>query len=260
MAGWGRGDPWTALREARAKRDRGAPSADARHTRYHQPFIAESQLALGLYPEAEAELRSLGPIEGDDVVTSRQELYLALVLVARGAVGEARALAEHRITAGEARADTLGATRAAEGRWLLGEAAAHAGDLETAERELAACLTPLAASTLLWQMAAARLCEVRLARGLVSEALALDRELQRSMLASGGPGPRGARIDLVHAEVLEACGEHAAAREALRAAWDNLRARAARIDDATVRRRFLEDVPENARTVTRAREWLGLEG
>ncbi len=258
VAGWGRGDPWTALREARAKPDRGGPWRDARHARFHSPFIAVSQLSLGLHAEAEAELRSLGPIAGDDAVTSRQELYLALVLIARGTLDEARALAEHRIAVGRARGGALGVTRAAEGRWLLGEAAARAGDLETAERELAASLPPLAASTLSWQAAAARLCEVRLARGHVREALSLDAELQASFLAAGGPGLRGTLLHLVHAEALEAAGDHAAAREALRAAWDDLQAKADRIDDPAVRRRFLEDVPENAALLARGRERLGL--
>ena len=77
-----------------------------------------------------------------------------------------------------------------------------------------------------------------------------------SFLASNGPGPRGTLIQLVHAEVLEASGEPAAAREALREARDDLQVKAGRIDDPDVRRRFLEDVPENARTLALAREWL----
>jgi hypothetical protein len=142
---------------------------------------------------------------------------------------------------------------------MLGEAAVHAGDLETAERELAASLPPLRVSVLVWQVSAARLVTVHLARGRVAEALALARELSASREACGGHGYRGTLLRLVHAEALDAAGERDAARAALREAWDDLDAKAARIDDVEVRRRVLEAVPENARVIALARAWLGIE-
>jgi hypothetical protein len=64
-------------------------------------------------------------------------------------------------------------------------------------------------------------------------------------------------VRLVHAEALHASGEEAAARAALREAWDDLQARAAAIEAPAARRAFLEEVPEHARVGALRREWLG---
>jgi hypothetical protein len=66
---------------------------------------------------------------------------------------------------------------------------------------------------------------------------------------------RGTLVRLVHAEALAAAGNHAAARAALGEARDDLLARAARIEDLEVRRRFLAEVPENARVVALSEAW-----
>lgn len=62
---------------------------------------------------------------------------------------------------------------------------------------------------------------------------------------------------LVHALALEATGDHAGACQALSAARDRLVSQAAKIGDPAMRRGFLEDLPENARTLALARQWLG---
>lgn len=65
-----------------------------------------------------------------------------------------------------------------------------------------------------------------------------------------------ALIRLVHAEALSATGDGDAARAAIADARDRLLAAAARIDDPALRDSFLHNVPENARTLARARAWL----
>lgn len=75
--------------------------------------------------------------------------------------------------------------------------------------------------------------------------------------ALGAFGFRGAFARLVHAEALEATGHHAGACRAVATARDSLRIQAARIGDPALRRGFLEDLPENARTFALARQWLG---
>jgi len=62
---------------------------------------------------------------------------------------------------------------------------------------------------------------------------------------------------LGYAEALDATGDHAAACAAITEARDRLLAQAARIDDPSRRKTFLENVPENARTLSLARQWLG---
>ena len=62
---------------------------------------------------------------------------------------------------------------------------------------------------------------------------------------------------LVWAEALHACGEHPSARQVIAAARRRLLERAGRIRGPAVRRAFLEDVVDNARTLALADAWLG---
>ncbi len=257
VAAWGEGDAWAALEAAQVAHACAEETRNTAHTRFAQVFVAMSRWSLGLHAAAEADLRAFGPVDGDDLLAVLAALYLALVLVDQGELDEARALAERRLAMGVARPEGNGAIREAEGRWLLGEAAARAGDLEAAERELAASLPRCAVSVLVWQIAAARLALVRLARGRVAEALALAGEAAESLAASGGHGLRGTLVRLAHIEALDAAGQPDAARRALRAAWDDVQARAARIEDAEARRAFLTAMPENARVEALGRDWLG---
>jgi hypothetical protein len=76
--------------------------------------------------------------------------------------------------------------------------------------------------------------------------------------AMGGCGLfRGAFVRLAHAEALHATGAHDAARRAIADARGRLLAIADRIGDPAHKHSFLHNVPENARTLTLARSWLG---
>jgi tetratricopeptide (TPR) repeat protein len=258
VAAWGQGDAWAALRSAEEAHAAAEETRNTPHTRFAQVFVAMSRWSLGRYGEAEADLRAFGPVDGDDLLAVLAALYLALVLVEQGELDEARELAQRRLEMGVARPEGNGALREAEGRWLLGEVAARAGDLEAAERELSRCLPVLQVSVLVWQIAAARLAQVRLGLGRVAEALAIAGEAVASLATAGGPGLRGTLVRLAHVEALEAAGDDEAARRALRVAWEDLDARAARIGDAEVRATFLTAVPENARVTELARDWLGI--
>jgi hypothetical protein len=255
VAGWRDGDAWPALRHARAAVAGLEETRDARHLRFARIFLAVSLWQLGLFPEADAELPA-DAARPSDLVGFTAGLYRGLILVDRGQLDEVRAIAARRIElAGADRAnDPL---RVAEAHLLFGEAAARAGDLATAERELAESLPGLLLVSILWQAVAARLVAVRLARGRVAEAIALDRDLHASFSASGGHGLRGTLVRLVHAEALAAAGDRDAARAALGEARADLEARAARIEDPDVHRRFLADVPENARVLALTEAWAG---
>lgn len=63
-------------------------------------------------------------------------------------------------------------------------------------------------------------------------------------------------VRLTYAEVLDALDDRATARETIRTARDRLIACANRINDDELRRNFLENVTENARTLELARRWL----
>jgi tetratricopeptide (TPR) repeat protein len=64
-------------------------------------------------------------------------------------------------------------------------------------------------------------------------------------------------VRLAHAEALHASGHHDQALAAIQQASARLVARAERIGDPVRRRSFLEGIPEHARTLELARQWLG---
>jgi hypothetical protein len=254
VAAWGHGDAWAGLRHARLARERGEAVRDARQVAFAHVFVGTSLWSLGQLVEAEAELRLAAA--GDDLIASAATLWLGLVLIERGALDEARAIAQRRIDTGRSAAARLGALREAEGHWLLGEIAVREGDLASGEREILAGAEVLRPAGLIWRLAAARLVDIRLRRGAVADALALATDLVGALTASGGHGLRGTLVRLLHAEALRASRDLPTSRAAIRAAGDDLHARASRIDDPAARALFLA-VPENARVLALSREWLG---
>jgi hypothetical protein len=102
------------------------------------------------------------------------------------------------------------------------------------------------------------LAALRLAQGRAEEALAAAAEAVASEAAMGGCGMfRGAFVRLAHAEALHAIGARDAARQTIAEARSRLLVIADRIGDAGYKKSFLDAVPENARTLALAREWLG---
>ena len=76
--------------------------------------------------------------------------------------------------------------------------------------------------------------------------------------ALGGCGLfREAFVRLVHAEALHATGARDAARHAIAGARTRVVAIADKIPDPGYHASFLENVPENARTLALAAAWLG---
>jgi eukaryotic-like serine/threonine-protein kinase len=123
------------------------------------------------------------------------------------------------------------------------------GDLARAEAEARAAIELL--DVTIRTQATAVLARILLRRGAIAEALehatAARRHLEQKSIFEGE-----ATVRLVHAEALQASGDHAGAREAVTAANDRLRERAARIDSG-FRRKFLEEIPDHARTIALAR-------
>jgi ABC-type lipoprotein export system ATPase subunit len=102
------------------------------------------------------------------------------------------------------------------------------------------------------------LADVLLTRGRPGEACAASAEALRILESLGDIETGEALVRVVHAECLQATGDVAGACAAARNAHERIAVRADRIPDATLRASFLEQVPANARTLLRAREWLGL--
>jgi tetratricopeptide (TPR) repeat protein len=130
------------------------------------------------------------------------------------------------------------------------------GDPAGAEREARAAIANARDNRQATASAEGTLGEILLAQGRTEEALAASKSAAAVADELGGLAERDILVRLVHAEALRATGCESAARAALGAARDRLLAVAARIDDAALRRCFLENVPENARTLELAAQVL----
>jgi eukaryotic-like serine/threonine-protein kinase len=97
-----------------------------------------------------------------------------------------------------------------------------------------------------------------LRQGHAAEALAAAEDGLSRHKALGACGFfRGVRQRLVHAECLAAVGQRDAAHKAIALSRDRLRCIAEDIAEPAYRKSFLEEVPENRRTLDLALAWLG---
>jgi eukaryotic-like serine/threonine-protein kinase len=187
------------------------------------------------------------------IVSSVRRFVLAWLYADRGALEDARAIAAQLSSYGHAHGYRVEEGR---GRWVLAEVLRRMGDLDAAERELPTALA--LAMPLERPGALATLSALRLAQGRTGEALAAAEDAVARYDAMGGCGMfRGTFVRLAHAEALHATGAEAAAKLVIFAARARLDAIAGKIADPTYRTSFLEEVPENARTIALARAWLG---
>jgi hypothetical protein len=187
------------------------------------------------------------------ILGTLRRFVLAWLYADRGELARAREVAAEIIESGVAHKNRQ---EEARGRWVLAEALRRDGDLAGAERELEAALR--IAVPLDQPGVRATLSAVRLAQGRAGEALAAAEDAMARIAAMGGCGLfRGAFVRLAHAEALHATGAHGAARDAIARARARLLAIADKIGDPAYRASFLEQVPENARTLALARAWLG---
>src|SRR6185369_11447372 len=105
--------------------------------------------------------------------------------------------------------------------------------------------------------ALATLAEAWIAEGRAREALDAAREAMDILGSLRGIEEGETLIRLVYAEALFASGDRDAAQAAIMDASGRLFARAEKVTDPALRASFLDRVPENARTIRRARAWLG---
>ncbi|HWO26111.1 MAG TPA: protein kinase [Kofleriaceae bacterium] len=214
---------------------------------------AMTLIELGQYARAEAELRAVlgeARLDPSGRLASVVKCRLALALARRGALQEARALAQEAVAAFQAHNDRFYESLARSYLALL-LSETELFDAATREAEQAARVCEARARRC---AALGILAHVRLRQGLSREAHQAAAEAMQLLEPLGGLEEGEALVRLVFAEALDAIGERAAARAALSAAAERLLARAARIDDPAWRASFLEEVPENARTLELARQ------
>jgi len=205
---------------------------------------------VGRYPDALRWTREgLSYLADPDASLFRGwgNVYLAYHLVGAGRYEEAVAQATL----------ALGTLDDLSARTALADAQLGRGDLESAERLAGEVIQHAArALTAPWlsYQASAILARVHLARGRPADALSLD--------ASGGMDgivnqSVVSQAFLVAAEARHALGQVDAARSLVRGSRERILRLAATIDDPAVRASYLGNVEANARTLERAREWLG---
>jgi tetratricopeptide (TPR) repeat protein len=123
------------------------------------------------------------------------------------------------------------------------------GDFLKAEGQAASAAVLLAASKPLRAYALSALARARLARGAGELAIGPATEAMGILDAVGSIEEGESLVRLAYAEALAATGDREGAHRALEAARARLLERASRISDPEQRRSFLQNVPENARTL-----------
>ncbi|MDC3958980.1 protein kinase domain-containing protein [Polyangium jinanense] len=200
---------------------------------------------LGGYARAEEEVRSVLRSHGNMLgpVSVWANNVLIEVLVARGALEEARAMASSFVDREHARG-----ARFYEGwaRRELSHVLWRSGAYQEAEREAREAIEQLAATPSERSVAMATLACILLQQGRAAEARSLTEEAVAKRKEIGTTGLFETFVQLTHAEALRATGDLARARTVLSEARARLLAQAAKIEDPELRRSFLENVPENA--------------
>ncbi|WP_441291256.1 serine/threonine-protein kinase [Sorangium sp. KYC3313] len=214
---------------------------------------------LGDFGGAEAALRSvLAATErmGLHEVAAAAQASLGQVLAYCGKLAEARAVEEAALASSQ----RLGDPRAeVVSRSYLAKIALLAGDFAGAERE-ARLAEALETASPFRVTAMAIRARALIGLGRAAEALAAAGEALAALESLGGLEEGESMIRLVHAEAFSAVGDEASAAAAISAARDKLLDRAESVRDPEWRRRFLSHVPDNARTLELAAQWVGAVG
>ncbi|WP_437585782.1 protein kinase domain-containing protein [Sorangium sp. So ce1000] len=169
-------------------------------------------------------------------------------------LAEGRALAEAAVTssqgAGQMRTELFA-------RCYLAKIALAMDDHEAAEREARAAIALFESAPTLGVQAFSLLARTLLARGSTDEAMRAAAEASARLAEFGTVEEGESLVRLIYAEALAASTRRAEAEAAIASARAALLARAEKLSDPTWRERFLRDVPDNARTLELARQWLG---
>ena len=242
-------DPWRTLALARASSAAFRAADDRRNLAFIQGYCGMALADLGLYAEAEAELRDGRAVAArlrESLVVTNSKLYLALLLSrVAGREAEAEALA---LDIGPDNPLAFGVARA-----IAASVALSRGDLARAEQGALAAMEMLAPMPPLRLQPMATLLRARAGSPGVA---ALAGEGTAAADALGG-GYNEIELRVAAAEALHRSGDARGARRALDTALDRIAARAEGIADLEARAAYLGLVPENARARAFASAWGG---
>jgi hypothetical protein len=249
--------PWAALGHGRATlalyQRAGEPGA---HDLQQALLVACELMELGAFAEAEEMVAQWLRAGASSSFAGRWITYARAMVYARtDRLDEALALATATEAEARAHGDPVLAVRL---RYIMIDCALQRGDIAEAEQMLLGLGEPRTMRIVDRPEFLATLARIRLEQARHREAATLAAE---GLLADDAAriGVYGVRdtCQLVRAEALHAMGENTAATRTIRAAHEDLLARASRIEDSTCRRRFLHEVPWHARVLDLERDWLG---
>jgi len=248
--------PGEILAEASAFHERVSRGPDVRSQAFGRTYLGIAWLGVGQRERALAQLRVAA-----EMAQTKSALFirgLALTALAR-ALGYAADPAEARQLYADAVALFVAAgNRHWEGstRVWIARSMLESGDTGGAEEEAHAAVALLASSPPVRAGALATLAQCYLAQGRSRDALSAALEARTLAEEAGVSSDLEAYVLLAHAESLRAAGRRDEAKVALVIARARLEARAASLDDERLRASFLEDVPENARTMALGKAWV----
>ncbi|MGD0525520.1 MAG: serine/threonine-protein kinase PknK, partial [Polyangiaceae bacterium] len=244
------GDPGARVRLADAAAESFEAAGDLRNACLQRVSVGYAYNEIGAYAEAERALIGaivLAERMGLDNAVGTARAQLGRTLGRRGRLDEAREVLAKAIAALRAQKNVrLAAVATRYLAWVL----LAQGDVEGAEREARVAVDALAGANAMLGDALAMLSVVQRARGARSEAKATADAASAALAAAGKTAIGEAAIRLAQVEALSASGDVAGAQAALATAKARLTERAKTIHDAELRRAFLEDVAEHARTGT----------
>ncbi|WP_438013804.1 protein kinase [Sorangium sp. So ce315] len=251
-------DPWRAYEDARRAEEVFAEVSPWRWREFAASSTALSMAELGEQAEAERMLRASleRSVRINDAFTlSSVRVWLMILLAERCApehLDEIAALARQLIELGAMEA-TVGPAHGALARVHLAR-----GRLPEALAEAEEALAILQRDRFYRPLVYRTLIEVLLGEGRVDAARQASDEGLRCLEALGGSlGYSEIPLRLAVSEAHIAAGDAALARAAIEQALRAVEVRARKIPDATARRRYVEQVPGNARVRELSRAWLG---
>jgi tetratricopeptide (TPR) repeat protein len=179
---------------------------------------------------------------------------LSLVLAWLGRLEEGRAVAKRSVALFGAQSDVR---MLAASLCYLGRIELQLGMADEAQRNVRAALEASGEHPPVRAQALSGLAAIELATGRAEDALEHARQAKAILDSPTGVEEGHVLIRLVHAEALRGTGDLAAAGAAIDEAKERLLESAQKISDPTLAHSFLDNVPENARTLELARKWLG---
>jgi len=254
------GDPGTYLQLCDAAAGRFAEAGDLRSVANTSVHLGFAYIEVGAYREAEAALRdalAAAKRMGLHNVVASSLNNLGIALARLGELDEAVVMESQAIQL----AATQGDSRVEGGsRHYLATIHMLRGELSHAEAEATAAAEMLRVAPPLRAHALATLGQVRLAQSRVPDALGATHEAMSLLESLGGIEEGEASVRLAHAEALFASGDTQKAHSVIAVAVSRLVERAQKIREGRWRNSFLNQVPDNARTLSLAHAWVGQDG